>query len=161
MLEAFERIECAMAGTQSHDDEVILTFEERQKSRHKVETASGKSLGWFIERGVVMADGDILVCRDGLKIKVVAASELVSQINSNDPLALTKAAYHLGNRHVSLQIGQSFLRYQHDHVLDEMVQGLGLEVNCSKLPFHPEPGAYHGKGHGHSHSHSHNHEHEH
>ena len=153
MLEAFEFLSGANEATELL---VELTFEERQKSRHRATTSSGETLGWFIERGVVLADGDILVCKGGEKVKVVAALETVSNVKTEDALALTRAAYHLGNRHVPLQITNGELRYQHDHVLDDMVRGLGLKVESGSYPFHPESGAY---SHGHSHGHSHAHEH--
>lgn len=158
MLEAFEVIK--QPGTQA-TLQAVLTFEERQKSRHKTATLCGQTLGWFIPRGVVLGDGDILRCKTGELVRITAAPETVSQIESTDQLLLTRAAYHLGNRHVPLQIGSGFLRYQHDHVLDAMVQGLGLNVVCQQLPFQPENGAYHGQG-GHSHSsssHSHGYSH--
>ena len=82
-----------------------------------------------------------------------AAAETVSEVRCNDPLQLARACYHLGNRHVPLQIEAGLLRYQHDHVLNEMVQGLGLEVSVRQAPFEPEPGAYGGSTHGHSHDH--------
>ena len=153
MLEAF-KVSSALEG--GHFLEVVLTFAERQKSRHKCQTSCGQTLGWFIERGTVLADGDILHCQSGEQIRVVAAPETVSEVHSDDLLLLTRAAYHLGNRHVPLQIGPGFLRYQHDHVLDDMVVGLGLTVQCKQQPFQPENGAYHGKAHGHAgHSHPH------
>lgn len=138
---------------------VVLTFAERQKSRHKTRTQCGLELGWFIERGQVLADGDYLLCASGEIVHIIAAAEAVSQVESRDHFLLTRAAYHLGNRHVPLQIGPNFLRYQHDHVLDAMVEGLGLSVHLAQLPFHPENGAYHGRSvvqlgsHPHSHSH--------
>jgi len=113
MLEAFSLQKSALVA--SHY-EVVLTFQERQKSRHKCETTCGKTLGWFLERGHVLKDGDFLQCSNDQTVRVVAAPETVSQIESSDTLLLTRAAYHLGNRHVPLQIGSGFLRYQHDHV---------------------------------------------
>lgn len=156
MLEAFEVVKNI---TPEKALEVVLTFEERQKSRYRTTTNCGQELGWFIERGTVLIGGDYLKCGNGNCIRVVAAPEQVSQISNEDALLLTRAAYHLGNRHVSLQIGEGFLRYQHDHVLDGMVKGLGLEVACLQLPFQPENGAYHGQG-GHKHSESHDHKHD-
>ena len=137
-----------------------LTFDDRQKSRHRSQTTCGKELGWFIERGHVLKDGDLLLCTTGEVAVVVAAPESVSTVYGKTSLELTRAAYHLGNRHVPLQITDAFLRYQHDHVLDDMVRGLGLNVECEKSSFQPEPGAYAGGhspsgGHGHSHSHEH------
>ena len=139
MLEAF-----AIDTTQNNEAsfEVLLTYEERKKSRYKTATVSGQPLGWFLERGHVLVDGDLLLCSDGSRVKVIAAQEAVSEVHTTDSLQLTRAAYHLGNRHVPLQIGENFLRYQHDHVLDGMVRGLGLEVTCENKPFHPESGAY-------------------
>jgi len=85
-------------------------------------------------------------------VLVKAAKECVTTVCDNDPLLLTKAAYHLGNRHVALQIEEGFLRYQHDHVLDELVHDLGLKAEVENEPFEPESGAYTS----HSHSHSQN-----
>ncbi len=134
---------------------LALTFDDRQKSRHKAETSCGQTLGWFIERGHVLKDGDILECTDGTCVKIVASDESVSTVYAKNALDLLRAAYHLGNRHVPLQITTDFVRFQHDHVLDDMVRGLGLSVESGQAPFHPEPGAY-SAGHGHSHSqHSH------
>ena len=140
-----------------------LTFDDRQKSRHKAVTPCGQTVGWFIERGHVLKQGEYLQCTSGECIKIIAAPESVSTVYAHNSLDLMRAAYHLGNRHVPLQITSDFLRYQHDHVLDAMVKGLGLNVECEKAPFQPEPGAYaNDKAVGHSHhSHSHSHHHEH
>lgn len=154
MLEAFSVLKNTEA---SNCLEVVLTFEQRQKSRYKCATTCGKPLGWFVQRGSALHHGDILECENNLQVRVVAAPEAVSQVDCDDALLLTRAAYHLGNRHVPLQIGLGFLRYQQDHVLDAMVQGLGLRVACQQLPFQPENGAYHGKSHGHSHGTPHSH----
>lgn len=125
--------------------EVVLSFDERQKSRYKTATVCGKELGWFIERGKVLQDGDFLKCKTGEVVRVVAAAEAVSEVHSDNQLLLTRAAYHLGNRHVPLQIGPGFLRYLRDHVLDDMVRGLDLEVAHENRQFQPENGAYHGQ----------------
>jgi urease accessory protein len=141
MLEVFElkkRIE------KSADYRVVLTFDERQKSRHKTLTECGKELGWFLERGIVLAQGDILCCKSGETVLVMAANEAVSQVENANAILLTKAAYHLGNRHVPLQIGEGFVRYLQDHVLDEMIRGFALNILHLNLPFQPENGAYHG-----------------
>lgn len=154
MLEAFKNYKSENIST---TDSVVLTFEERKKSRHRTVTSSGKELGWFIDRGHVLENGEILECASGELIVVVAAEESVSEVNSSDAFALTRAAYHLGNRHVPLQVGERFLRYQHDHVLDDMVRGLGLKVEHAHKAFHPENGAYSHGSHGHDHSDSHSH----
>lgn len=140
MLEAFE---IAKQPTRGCAMEVVLTFDERQKSRYKTTTVCGAELGWFIERGTVLQDGDFLLCKSGEIVRVAAAAEDVSEVQSQNQLLLTRAAYHLGNRHVPLQIGAGFLRYLRDHVLDDMVRGLDLEVLHERHPFQPENGAYH------------------
>lgn len=108
----------------------------------------------------MLHDGDHLKAENGEIIVVKAAKETVSTLYCEDPLLLARAAYHLGNRHVPLQIMQGVLRYQHDHVLDEMLHGLGLHVDVESAPFEPEQGAY-GGGHGHSHAHDQEHSHDH
>lgn len=154
MLEAYRFHKSHSSPAQ---DTVVLTYEERKKSRHRTSTVSGKELGWFLDRGHVLGDGETLECTSGELITVIAAEESVSEVISDDAFALTRVAYHLGNRHVPLQVGEGFLRYQHDHVLDDMVKGLGLEVTYARKPFHPENGAYsHGTN---SHGHHHHHEH--
>src|SRR6185295_7739004 len=101
-------------------------------------------------RGKVLRGGDLLKASDGSVVLVRAAVEDVSTVTAEDATALARAAYHLGNRHVPVQVGAGFLRYQHDHVLDEMVRALGLRVEAEKREFEPEGGAYgHGHGHGH------------
>ncbi len=111
----------------------------------------------FLERGTILRDGDLLLADDGRVVEVEAAPESVSTVQADDPRQLARACYHLGNRHVALQIGAGWLRYQHDHVLDDMVRGLGLEVRSELAPFEPEGGAYvsHAASHGHGHTHSH------
>jgi urease accessory protein len=108
----------------------------------------------------VLRDGDLLAGVDGLLVQVRAAAEPVSEVHCDDALLLARACYHLGNRHVVLQIGPGFVRYPHDHVLDDMLRGLGLEPACAEAPFEPEAGAYGGtSGHHGGHSHGHGHEH--
>lgn len=147
MLEVFEISRQPPQGSTVTRDtmEVVLTFEERQKSRYRTATACGSEFGWFIERGTVLQHGDYLCCKTGEIIRVIAAAETVSAVHSADQLLLTRAAYHLGNRHVPLQIGAGFLHYLRDHVLDDMVRGLDLQVHHEEQPFQPENGAYHGQ----------------
>lgn len=134
--------------------EVVASFEERQKSRYRTITTCGKEIGWFIERGYVLKENDVLKCHDGTLVLVRCADEAVSNVTVSDELSLLKAAYHLGNRHVPLQVERGFLRYQEDYVLDDMVKGLGLNVEHTQAPFSPESGAYSQSGH-HGHSHDH------
>jgi urease accessory protein len=150
-------LECYVLGEGASEIRLVLNYQERQRSRYRAKTLCGLDVAWFVERGKVLADGEILVANSGEKIAIIAAEETVSEVRSDDPLLLAKAAYHLGNRHVPLQIDAGELRYQHDHVLDDMLRGLGLTVLVTDKSFHPENGAYHNSGghHGHSHSHSH------
>lgn len=141
---------------------LTLGKDQREKSRIKVTLDDDREAGLFFPKGTSFQDGDWLISTDGETLVVIkAAPETVSTVQCDDPLLLAKACYHLGNRHVPLQIDTTFLRYQHDHVLDEMVQGLGLQVTTEQAPFEPESGAYSGGSGGH-HSHSHGtHEHDH
>jgi len=127
--------------------QLMLPFELRQKSRLRTALSSGEEVGLNLERGYILRGGDQLLASDGRVIEIIAAPETVSVATSNDPLQLARAAYHLGNRHVSVQIGAGWLRYLHDHVLDDMVRGLGLPVTTETLPFEPEAGAYAGHSH--------------
>jgi len=135
---------------------VTLTYDQRCKSRQRLKLDDGSEAALLLERGTVLADGDLLAADDGVVIAVKAAPETLSAVRTGDPLVLARAAYHLGNRHVPLQITPGDLRYQHDHVLDDLVVALGLTVEVVKAPFQPEGGAY---GRGHTHDHSHHHEH--
>lgn len=129
---------------------LTLPFELRRKSRLRTRLDSGEDVGVFLARGTVLRDGDRLRAFNGLIVEVRAALEAVSTARTDEPLLLARAAYHLGNRHVPLQIGPGWLRYLHDHVLDGMVQTLGLTVINDQVPFEPEAGAY-GDHHGHDH----------
>ncbi|MBO9496828.1 urease accessory protein UreE [Thalassotalea sp. G20_0] len=140
-------------------DELLLPFDQRKRGRLKAVTVNGRDAGIFIDRGDVMRDGTLLQAETGEIIRITAASEAVTTARCKDPLTFARACYHLGNRHVPLQIGDNWLRYQIDHVLDDMVTLLGLELDHEQAPFEPENGAY-SKGHSH-HQHSHAHEHGH
>ncbi len=152
---------------------VSLPIDLRIKSRQRVTLDNGDSAGLFMERGTLLRGGDILSDGQNTLVRVLAAAETVSTVKCADPLLLARIAYHLGNRHVPLQIEQGWLRFQHDHVLDDMVRQMpgaagAAEVICEQAPFEPEAGAYqqaagghnHG-GHSHSHSHEHTHNHNH
>ncbi len=109
--------------------------------------SSGEEVGLILERGSILRGGDLLLAEDGRVVAVVAQPETVSTASASDPWSLCRASYHLGNRHVALQIGDGWVRYQHDHVLDDMVRGLGLQVIVEEAPFEPEAGAYGGHSH--------------
>ena len=124
-------------------------------------------MGLFLPRGTALRDGDLLRAENGWIICVRAAPETVSVARAADPVTLARASYHLGNRHIALQVTGDGVRYLHDHVLDEMVRSLGLTVTVESLPFEPEAGAYggfgghddaghsHGRAHAESHAHAH------
>lgn len=139
---------------------LTLPFDLRQKSRLRAALDNGDEVGLMLERGQVLRDGDCLRAENGLVIKLRAAPEPVSVVSCEDRLQLQRVCYHLGNRHVPLQINEQSVQYLQDHVLDEMVTSLGLRVKHKTLPFEPESGAYHGHGHNHNHSHDHHHSHE-
>jgi urease accessory protein len=168
--------------------EIVLPYDLRKKSRLHTHSRCGKEVGLFLERGNILKGGDQLRAESGELICIVAADEDLSTAFCSDQLQLLKAAYHLGNRHVplqigSLQIGESetyWLRYQPDYVLDDMLLRIGLKVVHEKAPFHPESGAYgsaanitaaefklvqshshHGHAHEHDHPHGHTHGHHH
>ncbi len=141
----------------SPDTSVTLVRDLREKSRLKVTLDDGRDAGLFFKKGTSFQNGDLIISNDQkVLVEIKAADETVSSVYCNDPLQLSRACYHLGNRHIPLQIDKDVLRYQHDHVLDDMVRGLGLDVKVEQAPFEPESGAYsHGAdNHGHSHSHT-------
>jgi urease accessory protein len=135
-------------------ERLTLTFELRCKTRLRTQLDSGEEAGLFLERGAILRAGDKLQCKDGRVVEVFAAPEKVSEARSDDPLLLARAAYHLGNRHVPVQVAASLLRFGQDHVLGDMLRGLGLAVSETEAPFEPESGAYGGHG-GHAHPHGH------
>lgn len=159
VLKIYERVAEQVDSKESYAT-LTLPFELRQKSRLKAQLDDGNEVGLILSRGELLRGGDYLRAENNLLIKVLAADESVSTVKHKDPLMLSRACYHLGNRHVPLQISESWVRYVHDHVLDDMVKGLGLEVTCEQAPFEPEGGAY-GGGHGHSHNDGHEHHHAH
>ncbi|HFE37917.1 MAG TPA: urease accessory protein UreE [Gammaproteobacteria bacterium] len=127
----------------SYDATLSLPVDVRVRSRAKVRLDDGREAGLFLARGSLLRGGDRLSDENGLIIKVLAAKEAVSTVYCDNTLQLTKAAYHLGNRHVPLQINHAWLRYQRDSVLDEMLLQMGYEVRQEFAGFEPEAGAYH------------------
>jgi urease accessory protein len=127
---------------------LTLPLDKRLRSRQRVTLDNGGEAGVFLPRGQTLRDGDLLAGDDGTIVQVRAAPEQVSEIRCDQPLLLARACYHLGNRHVPLQIDAERLRYPHDHVLDDMLRGLGLQPILAEAPFEPEAGAYRGHHHG-------------
>lgn len=138
----------------SHEvtDEVVLTYDQRERCRLRVQLASGREAAVFLPRGSVLRDGDLLTGPEGAVVRIVAAPEATYRISAADHQALVRCAFHLGNRHGQVQIADNHLRIRADPVLREMLAGLGARVDDELAAFHPEPGAY-GSADGHGHDH--------
>jgi urease accessory protein len=141
---------------------VELDWDVRQKSRFSAADSSGRELGVFLPRGHVVRGGDVLVGEDGSLVRVLAAPQKVLRITActshGSPFDLTRAAYHLGNRHVPIELQPDHLKIEPDHVLADMLRAMHLIVHEVDEPFEPESGAY-AQGHDHGHSHAHGNEH--
>jgi urease accessory protein len=131
--------------------ELKLPFEMRNKSRFAQKLSNGREAHFFLPRGTVLAGDDILIADDGSMIRIAAADQEVVTIASSNAYQLMRAAYHLGNRHIPVQVGEGFLRIEPDSVLEGMISQLGLECKREFTAFEPETGAY-GGGHRHSHA---------
>ena len=151
---------------------IELDWDVRQKSRFDATDSAGRSLGVFLPRGTVVRGGDVLVAEDGSLVRVSAAPQQVLRITHcqahGTPYDLIRAAYHLGNRHVPIELKPEHLQIEPDHVLADMLRAMHLIVQPVEQAFEPESGAYatggHGHGHGHSHGaahHDHDHDHAH
>jgi urease accessory protein len=141
---------------------VELDWDLRQKSRFEATDSAGRQVGVFLPRGSVVRGGDVLVVEDGSMIKVIAAPQLVLKItpcsSHGTPFDLIRAAYHLGNRHVPIELTPDHLKIEPDHVLADMLRAMHLIVSEVNEPFEPESGAYAQGGHAHA-GHDHVHEH--
>jgi len=166
---------------------LTLAFDERRKSRLAATLDTGEEVAVLLPRGTVLRDGDVLVADDGGLVRVVAAPETVLVVRAKDALTLTRAAYHLGNRHTPVEVGADYLKLEYDPVLADMLERIGATVAQASMPFQPESGAYggghkhghdesfaedyalaqqvfgehHGSGHAHDHQHGHEHGHDH
>lgn len=129
---------------------LTLPWEQRTKSRLRITLDNGTEAGIFLARGSILRHGEVLTDGRGFTVGIQAAPEPVTIAATDDPLLLARICYHLGNRHVPLQITAGQARYLHDHVLDDMVRSLGGTVSKGMVPFEPEQGAYGGHS-GHSH----------
>lgn len=153
---------------------ITLDWDTRQKSRFDATDSAGRQLGVFLPRGAVVRGGDVLVAEDGSLVRVEAAPQDVLRITActehGSPFDLTRAAYHLGNRHVPIELQPDHLKIEPDHVLADMLRAMHMTVVAVSEPFEPESGAYgdhgghshgghsHGE-HGHDHDHAHSHDH--
>ncbi|MEA3122626.1 MAG: urease accessory protein, partial [Paraburkholderia sp.] len=162
---------------------LTLAYEARCKSRLAATLDNGEAVALVLPRGSVLAQGDVLVADDGSLVRVVAENEAVLIVRAQDALTLTRAAYHLGNRHTPVEVGVDYLKLEADPVLEAMLTRLGARVESAWQPFQPETGAYggghrhghdatfdedyaiaqqvFGEHHGHEHEHEHEHEHHH
>ncbi|MEY4694178.1 MAG: Urease accessory protein UreE [Pseudomonadota bacterium] len=151
---------------------ITLDWDVRQKSRFDATDSQGRSLGIFLPRGTVVRGGDVLVAEDGSLVLVKAAPQAVLRITAcaqhGSPFDLTRAAYHLGNRHVPIELQDDHLKIEPDHVLADMLRAMHMAVVAVDEPFEPESGAYgehgghaHGHEHGHVHGHSNENSHDH
>ncbi len=158
---------------------LTLPFDARCKSRLAATLDNGEEVAVLMPRGTVLRDGDVLVADDGALVRIVAAAQAVLHVRAPDRVTLTRAAYHLGNRHIPVEIGDDALTLESDPVLADMLKRLGTTVEEASLPFQPETGAYggghrhghdetfaedyalaqqvYGEHHGHEHGHSHDH----
>jgi len=134
-------IENLYSGEAKPTDRLELPFDTRTKSRLRARLASGEEVGLFLPRGTILRGGDLLQ-GGGRVVKVVAAPEALLEVRCRDLSELARAAYHLGNRHVAVEVGPEWLRLAEDHVLEGMLVGLGCQVRRLTAPFEPEAGAY-------------------
>jgi urease accessory protein len=143
---------------------VELDWDVRQKSRFDATDSTGRAVGVFLPRGTLVRGGDVLVLEDGSLVRVQAAPQEVLRITAcaqhGSPFDLTRAAYHLGNRHVPIELQPDHLKIEPDHVLADMLRAMHMTVVTVQEAFEPEGGAY--SSHGHSHGHrAHDHAHDH
>ncbi len=135
------------SNTVQADLSLALTAEERSRSRHRFDHPNGTALFFQLPRGTVLRQGDLLQTEDSSStLEIQAKPEPVITVRIADELELLQAAYHLGNRHVALEVGQDeagqYLRLQPDSVLEDMLHHRGLSITAETLPFQPEAGAY-------------------
>ena len=152
-------------GVRARAATVELDWDTRARSRFDAVDSQGRALGVFLARGSVVRGGDMLVAQDGSLILVLAAAQPVLVVRRcaehGQPLDLMRAAYHLGNRHVAVELGPDRLKIEPDPVLADMLRAMHLVVHEECSAFEPEGGAYgeagaaHAHGHGHAHGHRH------
>jgi len=148
------RFEKVLAGSdQTSLPTLTLTYDLRRKTRQLVRLNDGEEIGLLVAPGTILKDGDVLESAEGDRVRILAAAEPILFVTASDREKLTRAAYHLGNRHIPVEIGNAFLRLEADPVLKEMLQRLELSVEERKEAFNPESGAY-GGGHRHGHEES-------
>ena len=148
LIETFAPADAVPAET------LTLSFELRAKCRLRTRLDSGEEVGLFLPRGTILRGGNLLAGKDGRVVALRSAPERVIEARSADALLIARAAYHLGNRHVAVEVQPGLLRLAADHVLAQMLVGLGLDVRETQAPFEPEAGAYGGHPAHHTHAHA-------
>lgn len=157
MLKLIEILSSHSQSAPTHT--LTLPYDRRLISRQRVTLDQGTEAGLFLVRGASLQHGDVLKAENGELVIIQAALETVSTVYCEERLLFARACYHLGNRHVPLEIRDGRLRYLHDHVLDDMLLGFGLKVLVEQATFEPEAGAYAAGGHSHQHAaHAHRHD---
>ena len=141
-------VESLYNGDAPTTEQLVLPFELRSKSRLRTRLASGEEIGLFLPPGTLLRGGTRLEGNDGRVVEVLADREPLLEARCADALLLARAAYHLGNRHVAVEVGEGWLRLQPDKVLGDMLRGLGVDLHEVRAAFEPEAGAY-------SHAHQH------
>lgn len=147
IVEVYERMPPGYRG--EINDSLELELEQRVKGRFKAASSGGREVRVFLERGTPLAIDSVLRSTCGLAITVRGVDEEVALARCADWPTFSKACYHLGNRHVALQVGERWLCFKPDHVLEDMLRQLGLTVIHEQRLFDPEPGAYAHASHGH------------
>jgi urease accessory protein len=153
-------VKAAQSWRDEPADTVVLEFDDRHRRRLAMTGTRGLDFLLDLAEVIALRGGDALVLEDGRLIEVVAAAEPLLEIRARDAMHLVRIAWHLGNRHLPMQVTAKGLRIRRDHVIEEMVRGLGARVIEIEAPFDPEGGAYAGAGHAHDHAH-HDHDHHH
>jgi urease accessory protein len=160
----------APPGSFTADAEVMLDFDDRFRRRKRYETAGGIPFVLDLTEAQVLRDGDGLLLDDGRVVLVRAAEEPLVEIRATNAAEMIRLAWHLGNRHLPAELQESRILIREDHVIEDMLRGLGAQIQKVRAPFNPEGGAYgehnrsvhqHHHDHGHAHDHDHDHDHEH
>jgi urease accessory protein len=151
----------AAAWSQVATDTVVLDFDHRHRRRLRMQGEGGLDFLLDLPEAVAIRDGDGLLLEDGRIVAVRASNEPLLEIRARDALHLVRLAWHLGNRHLPVQIAADRLLIREDHVIAAMLTSLGATVAHVEAPFDPEGGAYEGGGHGHHHDHGDEHDHGH
>ena len=149
-----DAVKAAGAWSGTAADTVSIDFDRRHRRRHVLTSVGGLELLLDLPQAVRLRDGDGLALPDGRVIRVVAEAEKLLEIHAHGPAELVRIAWHLGNRHLPVQLLGDRIRIRADHVIEEMVHGLGGHAHAIDAPFDPEAGAYAG-GASHDHSHAH------